>query len=1093
MHRGQKTWITITIWIIVIGFAFGGVLFFTPGGPQGLFSSVDPNDNQSETAIVVNGEKIPKSELDFAYQSTLQRYTQLYQQFGGDFQEQLQGASGAHRQLQLLNEAANSLIRKTLLQQEARERGISVSQTQVDRQFSERYDQFLQANGITEERLKGLLRDPNVRERFRQFFGLEQGTLSEFKSKLRSEVAWELKRDRLQEEIVGQIEPTVKELLDYAEENKDQYLSRVVAPVTPSEEELQAFFEENKEKYRSGGETPAFEEVKPQVRTDYINEARNDKFRQWIEAARQQGEFPRAEEVHARHILIKVPNDAPEQEAHSARARIEQIRKRLEEGAQFSQLAQEFSEDPESADKGGDLGWIRRGEMVPEFETAAFSLDVGQISDPVRTQFGFHLIKLEDRRMSEQLEQQVRQAYVQERTDRRFNDWVAEIEEKAEIEVNDPLLAAFRLEERARQADQTDTKLERLEQATAAYHRAGQQVSSDLYAYIGYFQSRLYREQIESLQGLLDGQSQGDGERSEEEKQSLQERIQGARENAADAFLDSAGSYGQRDDTEFQKVVKAVPNDAELRYGYARFLYEEMDNRSRAYNQLTEALKIDPQFWEAHLLAAELQEEASEHAAAIEHLRSAADAVAEGSQEEGEIRRRLAEAYLKQARQSAPESEERAEALAQARGILTNLRDRTGSPEQQADVLALLGDVYMAEKRYDEAQEAYNSSLDARNRLEVEVKLGRAYLANDETGRAQETFESAIARQGGQYSAEAHLGLGDVYREQGELEEALDTYHDALDLRTDNPTKIEIARRIVALDPGDTDTRFKLASLYEKEGQPSKSVEQYQEILESEPESWRAERGLGRAYSSLSAYEKAVEHFQTALDMDPPTDQKIQIHQRILEAERSLAGGPDAKLGENGQRALLELAELYVQQGRGEKAKEQLQTLKTEYPEFHPEQVAELEREIEGAGKPGRSVEIQSAQHVKTGETHPAYNTTPPTSGWHLSSEAEWGVHQEPIPDELQVHNLEHGGVLIQYQPQQVNVETVEQLSSFVTGLREQPKYCKLIAAPYPDMEKPFALTAWGRILELDSFDQERIVGFIEAFIDQGREKTPCE
>ncbi len=92
------------------------------------------------------------------------------------------------------------------------------------------------------------------------------------------------------------------------------------------------------------------------------------------------------EEVHARHILVPTEDEAKAIEAE------------LKKGADFATLAKEKSKDPGAAE-GGDLGYFTKDQMVPEFAEAAFKLDKGQISDPVKTQFGWHIIKVEDKRM----------------------------------------------------------------------------------------------------------------------------------------------------------------------------------------------------------------------------------------------------------------------------------------------------------------------------------------------------------------------------------------------------------------------------------------------------------------------------------------------------------------------------------------------------------------------------------------------------------------------------------------------------------------------------------------------------------------------
>lgn len=103
------------------------------------------------------------------------------------------------------------------------------------------------------------------------------------------------------------------------------------------------------------------------------------------------------QEVHARHILIRAaPGD--EKAAKEAEDKIKAVIVRLKKGEDFAKVAGEVTEDPSGKANGGDLGFFTREQMVPEFADVAFKLDKGQISDPVKTQFGWHVIKVEDKR-----------------------------------------------------------------------------------------------------------------------------------------------------------------------------------------------------------------------------------------------------------------------------------------------------------------------------------------------------------------------------------------------------------------------------------------------------------------------------------------------------------------------------------------------------------------------------------------------------------------------------------------------------------------------------------------------------------------------
>ncbi|WP_031387248.1 peptidylprolyl isomerase [Desulfonatronum thiodismutans] len=109
-------------------------------------------------------------------------------------------------------------------------------------------------------------------------------------------------------------------------------------------------------------------------------------------------EYALPEQVRARHILIS-PEDGTEEAQEKAREELLEVLVRIQAGESFADMAREHSQDATAA-QGGDLGWFGRGEMVPEFEDAAFALEPGQLSEPVRSPFGWHLILLEDLRES---------------------------------------------------------------------------------------------------------------------------------------------------------------------------------------------------------------------------------------------------------------------------------------------------------------------------------------------------------------------------------------------------------------------------------------------------------------------------------------------------------------------------------------------------------------------------------------------------------------------------------------------------------------------------------------------------------------------
>lgn len=125
------------------------------------------------------------------------------------------------------------------------------------------------------------------------------------------------------------------------------------------------------------------------------------------------------------------------------------------------------------------------------------------------------------------------------------------------------------------------------------------------------------------------------------------------------------------------------------------------------------------------------------------------------------------------------------------------------------------------------------------------------------------------------------------------------------------------------------------------------------------------------------------------------------------------------------------------------------------------------------APRPGEAFEILGQTHIADGASHPAYNSNPPTSGWHYAQPAAWGVHDTELPDEQVIHNLEHGGVWISYKgidaPTKAALEKIAQSQS------------KIILEPRAADDAPIVLVSWGRLQKFQSYDEAGILAFIQA------------
>ncbi|MBK8230150.1 MAG: peptidylprolyl isomerase [Candidatus Eisenbacteria bacterium] len=225
--------------------------------------------------------------------------------------------------------------------------------------------------------------------------------------------------------------------------------------VLPTEDELNAAMEQIKMRFpdeaafaqalQQQGVTE--EEVKDGFRSDMtIRRFIESTFQDTVKVTPEQAkgyfdghpeEFQRPEMVHARHILVRAAADAPAVMDKEARDRAAAILKRLQKGEDFATVASETSEDV-TAQRGGDLGFFARGQMVAPFDSVAFALQPGQISDLVKTQFGYHVIKNEERREPgtfefDQVAPQLMQKLRQDRTDDAVKAFLEGQKKKAKI------------------------------------------------------------------------------------------------------------------------------------------------------------------------------------------------------------------------------------------------------------------------------------------------------------------------------------------------------------------------------------------------------------------------------------------------------------------------------------------------------------------------------------------------------------------------------------------------------------------------------------------------------------------------------------
>ncbi len=284
----------------------------------------------NDVAARVNGEEISSTELDEQVERLREQSPQMFE-----------GEEGEAQVLDFKRRLLESMIDNVLVRQAAEERGISVSDEEIDTQIDE-----LKAGFPSEDEFNTALADAGL-------------TLND----LRDQLSEQLATQRLIEELVGDAEVTADEIEEYYEANKDQFADQAA--------------------------------------------------------------------TRSSHILFE-PED---------KATAEEILAEVRAGGDFAALATEYSKDPGSASQGGDLGWSDPSRpFVPEFTEAMDGLDVGEVSDLVETDFGWHIIRIDERRDESQkplseVTEQIEQIILQQRNTEAYQTFLDQIRAEADIEI----------------------------------------------------------------------------------------------------------------------------------------------------------------------------------------------------------------------------------------------------------------------------------------------------------------------------------------------------------------------------------------------------------------------------------------------------------------------------------------------------------------------------------------------------------------------------------------------------------------------------------------------------------------------------------
>lgn len=412
-EQRQKRWIvlgTSAVLILVLGVVAFGLLY------ELVFQGM-------QAVAVVNDEKITLNEYqtEVRYQrfQSLQTYLNYYQiydalgaEMGSSFLSGLQNIQfqlSEQNALQFGQDILQQMVDNELIAQYAEENGISLAQDEIEEALQSAFRYYPEGTPTPE---------PSVTP-------FTTSTLTDLQIALVSptpefslETVQPGEETPTEEAAVPQATNTPAQTETEAE-SEEEPTATLVPTITPTSEPTPTATPYTFESYQQ--DLDDFID-----RLEEVNLSRSDLERKFRESLLREKVFevitgdmePMEEQVWARHILVGTEESARE------------VLQKLEEGEDWTNLAAAYSTDTSNKDQGGDLGWFGRGRMVSEFEDVAFQMDVGEISDPVQTDFGYHIIQVLGHEV-----RPISSSRFDEVKEQRFNEWLDEYEEQSKVEI----------------------------------------------------------------------------------------------------------------------------------------------------------------------------------------------------------------------------------------------------------------------------------------------------------------------------------------------------------------------------------------------------------------------------------------------------------------------------------------------------------------------------------------------------------------------------------------------------------------------------------------------------------------------------------
>lgn len=750
----------------------------------------------------------------------------------------------------------------------------------------------------------------------------------------------------IQDVLFGQAANERKIQLSKAEINgafTSQY-NEILASNNLTEEDLESILVQQQQSLSSFKDSLR-SDVETQLRDNALREQivgvivpTDDELSGFLEANISQYDIP--ETVRASHILV--PDEVVSQD----------IYEQLLAGADFATLAGEYSVDTGTKDQGGDLDWFGRGSMVPEFEEATFALEIGEISPPVQSSYGYHIIRLTDRKAAstptlDDIKDEIRDAYIAEQESERFGEWYEEFYAASEIEITEPLVNAHLLQE-----EDLDLAIEEFERLLSNH-----EISDP---YFEYYIGRSYeRRAIESAGERapledLEEPTEEDLARIEEIRAEGEKYEAKALEHYLNALNEEAV---EADDALVNRVLMLDPGSSDARYILGE-LYADRGDIGNAEAQYAEIIHESPDYIRAYIASGDLALRIGQTRKAIIRFEEALTLdpteasvrvgllirLAKAHMEVGELAE--AAAYVQQTDGLDPgnaeiiivQGELAAAQLAVAiseRDVLAAIAERTS--EQDLQLAETQGRVDALEEAaigyYESAIQRVGSLLD------LQLKLGQVYLISGRLDDAKDEFRMILARS--PYRVEAYEGWAEVLIAQENIEKALENLYSGFSRSFDDVEKERIAARILEFAPDDIAMRLQYARLLAQQFKWSGAIREYGAVLAAEPTHVEAYLGIAEAYRARQEGASALEYLQRGLNYATFDSQKEDLYVFLIETMQVLEGAGQP-LPTDGLDARIDLAKLYLTQVRDVRALEQLELVQADNPSYRLDEVNAL-------------------------------------------------------------------------------------------------------------------------------------------------------